>query len=156
MLAHSWFCLWADFPFVIKCKTLFFFSLLKALKCVNTAAAALVSWEEPSGKQVGYVSPLLPTCIFQCQISQKWHFFVSVLALKIFNFIYCLALRFHPLHLLVGNLNLLETVNQASNLACLVPGFGIGPEWKTGNTGRYYKKKLFSFLSTSHPTTNTC
>ncbi len=57
----------------------------------------------------------------------KTGIFQKRLALKFFNFIYCLALKFISTVFIVWHLNFVETVNKASNLASLVPGSGIGP-----------------------------
>ncbi len=58
----------------------------------------------------------------------KTGIFKKRLALKIFNFIYCLALKFYTVCCIYClAFKFLETINETSTLAFLVPGFGIGP-----------------------------
>ncbi len=65
----------------------------------------------------------------------KTGFFQKRLALKIFNFYLLFGSKILSTVFTVWHLNFRETINKTSNLAFLVPGFGIGPAWKPGNTG---------------------
>ncbi len=70
------------------------------------------------------IRSLLPTGIFQCQISQNWHF-SKVFGIEKVQFYLLFDIEILSTIFTVWHLNFLETVNKTSNLAFFDRGFGI-------------------------------